>query len=247
MRYVWVGILTCLLAGNLTFAWEKTTSDTVETHFGNGQLREQYRRVNYAGYGIDYKYGQYRSWFVNGQMESTGHYAKDGKIGVWTRWDSTGRLVEEINYLDGKRNGAAITWKVDGTVETLLQYKNDKLHGRCTWFASAPAINGLISTPNLLVDSSIFYLDGVRLVPLESWVGRELKPGEISGNNLTIHYFNPELHLWVEPAGVADQLYVGKKDSKGMYKQGVWTVYAMDGSMIRQDFYKDDHIMCPEK
>jgi uncharacterized protein len=241
MRYLRMAAIICILTGKMVYAWDSTKIDTVENRYDNGRLKEKYQRVLSGGNDEYYKYGFYRSWYPNGQMEWDGHYAENGKIGVWMKWDSLGCRVEETSYIGDKKNGLSIEWNRDGSVATLLRYRNDKLHGRCCWLQHGSIINDFFNNPDLPFDSDFFYIEGVKIVAL---IYLDVHfPGEIPGRKIDSAFYNAEVGLWVEPTDTG-ALHIGHKTNG--QKQGIWTLWDMDGAMIRQDYYMNDCSMYPK-
>ena len=86
-------------------AWWESEVDTVEILYPDSSLMEQFQTVFWSGNETTYKYGFYRSWHENGQLEWDGQYDHDNRVGTWVKWDSSGCRIEEVSYLDGSKHG----------------------------------------------------------------------------------------------------------------------------------------------
>lgn len=233
--------LIVLLFPAISYGWFGTKVDTVEVLYPNGQLKEQYQTVFYEGTGYSGKFGFYRSFYENGQMQWMGHYVEDEKVGSWINWDSTGFLMAESSFESGLKNGAEIEWNLDGTFRKFVYYKNDSLHGLCTWGKSGDMINGFFGVPDLIIDSQLYYLDGVPIVKL--WKLNDTTSYFSMSGPQNLNY-NKELDLWYECKGLEPSIsmsnktaaiFIGHKvDGK---KDGIWIRRNKSGNMIKVEFY----------
>jgi antitoxin component YwqK of YwqJK toxin-antitoxin module len=179
--------------------------------------------------------GFYRSWHPNGALELDGNYDGDLKIGTWIRWDSTGRRVEEVTFVEGEKHGNEVEWNIDGTVRKWLHYRHGKLHGRYIWFKPGYCINTLYNNPYLfdVIAADQFYVDGDMIAPLGTVSSDS---GDIVGCEFQKPYYNLELDVWIVQPSREREYEIGKRvDGK---REGTWTIWTEDGSMIRQEFYE---------
>lgn len=213
-------------------AWWETVVDTVEVSYPDGQLKEQYQTVFFGGNEKTSKYGFYRAWHENGEMEWEGHYARDSKVGTWINWDSTGRCVVEVTYLNGAKHGTEIEWNSDGTVRTMIHYRNGVRHGLCTWNVPEYSINTLYNNPPLAMSHESFYLNGELIVETQK---ENSTAYNFNCADPRTPYYNSELDLWIEGTRDACNFFVGRKvDGK---KNGMWVLWTKTGDMKKAEYY----------
>lgn len=233
MRQMILVVLITALPLTNVLAWYETVVDTVEVHWPNGQLKEQYITMYYGGNEKTWKEGPYRSWHQNGQLEYDGAYKGDAKAHTWTKWDSLGWKVEQVSYLTGKKHGEEITWHPNLHVRELLHFRNGDLYGLSTvrkpyWDANAGDWD--------LIQSRQFFVEGILIARLhseDSSYYRELG---------TLRVFNDTITgVWVEVSKWDREFYVGKKvDGK---KHGKWILWTAHGYKQRVDFYRAGELM----
>lgn len=212
--------------------WWDAKVDTVEVHYADSGLKEQYQTAYSFGNEITFRHGFYRSWYANGRMEREGHYELGLRCGVWILWDSTGNRVEEVNFADNLEHGSAIEWNANGTVKKKLNYRNGELHGLCSWMKDDYAVVDFFNNPNLTLEREVFYLDGKELVTLKEKGSKEY---ESSCSDHKSPYYNPDLDLWVEWKMKGCCFFVGHKvDGR---KNGMWVLWTKTGEMKKAEFY----------
>ncbi len=225
------GVLLCTASNVL--AWWDGVVDTANTQYSSGQLSEQFQRFTFSGNERTYKYGFYRSWYENGQLEWEGQYANDKKTGTWVHWDSTGRKTEEMTYHVGFKHGLEIEWNPDGTMNKALCYRSDKLHGLSIWYSPGNSILTEFNNPCLTILAQKFYVDGVMLLPIMDSTSNPCADG-LYGGKEPYHY--EENDVWIEWDKDNTKFHVGRKiDDK---KNGLWILWSSTGDMIKADYYK---------
>lgn len=60
------------------------------------------------------KQGFWRSYYLNGNLQSEGHYVDDKRHGLWKSWHTNGKQWDEAYYVDNKIDGAWKGWDSDG-------------------------------------------------------------------------------------------------------------------------------------
>jgi len=246
MRQFAIVVTTILIPTFNAFGWFSTTLDTVEVRYPSGQLKEQFQTAFFEGSGRTAKFGFYWSWYENGQMEWSGHYAENDKVGCWVNWDSTGFLLAETSYDNGLKNGTEIEWNPDGTFRKLLYYKNDSLNGLCTWGKPGIMINGFYNTPDLIIDSQSYYLDGKLIVKL--WKLHDSTSYFSMSGPQRLNY-NNELNLWFECKRLEPSIstynnnasiFIGRK--VGGKREGMWIQYNRSGNVIKAEYYENGEL-----
>jgi len=239
MKQLIILITLCIFVPSSIFAWHETKIDTVEVRYLNGQLQEQYQTLYWGGNETTKKYGFFRSWHANGQLEWDGHYAEEAKVGAWVRWDSSDHRVEELSYFNGLQDGPEIGWNLDGTFRKLLHYRGGTLHGLCTWNKSGNLVNAFKNANDgLTVDSQSFYLYGDLLVPI---VDGSFHNYEHPFDASRSPYYNSDLDLWAEWTIESSRINVGLKiDGK---KDGLWILWNKSGDHEKSELYSMGEIM----
>lgn len=229
-------IMTALLFGFVPLAhcWDGGTTDTVETRYASGQLKEKFQRFTYNGNERTYLYGFYRSWYENGQKKSEGQYIKDLEEGTWIYWDSTGRRVREVSYHNGLKHGMEIEWNGNGTMNKRLSFKNNTLHGVSTWFKSSNNIIDQFNNEYYTIEKNCFYLNGEELLPFSD---STVRANLILLDDRSKQYYSDELKLWVEWDRNNSKFWVGKEVEDK--KNGQWILWSTTGDMLEAEYYKD--------
>jgi antitoxin component YwqK of YwqJK toxin-antitoxin module len=217
-------------------AWEKTTIDTAETRYANGQLHEQYQQLWWGGNESTWNDGFYRSWHENGQLEWDGQYTHGEKTETWVHWDSTGSRTEEVSYSAGIKHGSEISWNPNGALRTSLCYRQGKLHGLCVWYVDNNVID--YNNPCLSISAERLYVDGAMLLPINDTTGRPCMDGLVGGKE---PYHNVESDVWIEWDRGNSHFFVGRQvEGK---KHGVWIQWSADGDMERVDVYDNGRLL----
>ncbi len=138
-RFGWTALCTTLvLAAGCSQTNTKPAASPPEQepqvlrdYWPNGELRVE-REVTYDSDGTPINDGQYRCWYINGQLEYEATYV-DGQIhGRARRWHKNGRLAVEEHFDHGLRHGTRKTWDTDGLRRKQEAHVHGKPHG--TWY-----------------------------------------------------------------------------------------------------------------
>lgn len=71
--------------------------------------------------------GEWKYYFQDGSLETTGFYDNDIPTGKWTWYYPNGKVVEEGNYLNGKREGEWKNYDSTGLLDIIRVYKENKM------------------------------------------------------------------------------------------------------------------------
>jgi antitoxin component YwqK of YwqJK toxin-antitoxin module len=235
MKYLLQMLVSAALSASLgssVIAWDKTVLDTVEVRFPDSTLKEQYQTMFWGGDETTGKFGFYRTWYPNGQIEWDGQYHSNAKVGTWVHQDSTGHRIEEFSYLAGKEHGRAIVWSDDGVGRNILNYRNGKLHGLSTWRQAGDLAGSVFQDEDLVIDSEFVFLDGEMLVAIKVGKTNEYVPSCWDSQS---PFYNAKLDLWVEWKMKECVFMIGRKvDGK---RQGLWRAFSRNGDLERVDYY----------
>lgn len=82
-------------------------------------------------YPKQFKDGEQRLFFDNGNVATEGTYLKGRRIGGWRHFYETGALLAAGDYFDGEKTGGWIFYFSSGAKKSQGKYLNDLKHG--TW------------------------------------------------------------------------------------------------------------------
>lgn len=95
-----------------------------EQKYPTGQMEEQFSVVE-TDNGSFIKDGEYKKWYVNGQMKIECSYVKDSLDGGYKEWYQNGQKKTEGAKNIGKDIGAWTTWYEDGKKSSEINYTSD--------------------------------------------------------------------------------------------------------------------------
>lgn len=83
-----------------------------------------------GGYDGRLIHGEYRSFFLNGQLRAVGTVRYGLKIKKWKYWHPNGTINEIVSWKRGKKNGTYSIYDELGYLLAKGYFRNDRLHGR---------------------------------------------------------------------------------------------------------------------
>jgi|GEM_PF-6752722 len=95
-----------------------------EQKYPTGQIEEQFS-VMETDNGSFIKDGEYKKWYINGQMKIECSYVKDSLNGEYKEWYENGKKKSEGAKKMGKDIGALATWYEDGKKSAEMNYTSD--------------------------------------------------------------------------------------------------------------------------
>lgn len=104
-------------------------------------------------YQMGKKFGTWKSWHWNGNLESEGVFLNDWQNGVFRTYYPNGNKKSEGHFKDGKHHGKYTAWHMSGAVRFEAEYVEGKENGRFistysngrTWL-QGDASNGTVTT-----------------------------------------------------------------------------------------------------
>ena len=125
--------VTVLLCISASVVWSETIDNLVQR---DGLYYKKFTDVPFTG-KVDgqfngsikngKRYGFWRNYFRNGQLNSKGKYKNGKKDGLWIFYWDNGKLNHKGKYKNGLREGYWVDYNQYGTqIHTTGVYKNDK-------------------------------------------------------------------------------------------------------------------------
>ena len=71
--------------------------------------------------------GEWKYYFPDGSLETSGFYEDDIPNGKWTWFQPDGKVIEEGNYVNGNREGEWKSYDTLGVLEIIRVYKENIL------------------------------------------------------------------------------------------------------------------------
>lgn len=71
-----------------------------------------------------------KTYFLNGQLYSSGKIENLKENGIWEYWYSDGKPARKGEFIDGKPNGTHEYWYNNGTLKAIGQWKNGVYEGK---------------------------------------------------------------------------------------------------------------------
>jgi len=72
---------------------------------------------------------EYKTWYMNGQLETCCFYKNDQLHGEYIDWYMNGQLHIHAFYEDGKLHGPYKRWNIKGQLLKHCIFENDSIHG----------------------------------------------------------------------------------------------------------------------
>lgn len=81
--------------------------------------------INLFGQGV-HKDGEFKEYWLNGQVKNIGTYKNDKKEGEWKEYDVEGKIKTMGIYKEDKKEGEWKVYNNRGNVDSIVLYKEDK-------------------------------------------------------------------------------------------------------------------------
>ncbi len=192
----------------------------------------------------------YRSFYPNGMLKTTGHYHFGAKVGTWLSYDSLGQKLDckewampnELkfdekgyhpdgsiafsgNYNDGKRDGVWKTYCLGGGLQTKAEYQGGYLNGLMTKYRCT---------------------EGTRYVSAE-YKNHRLHGEEICYDRDGISMLSRGTYIDGQAHGIFDTWFrAGTLKQRVIWvngkREGMMSAYHIDGSLHKSARYQNDHL-----
>ncbi|MGL5592432.1 MAG: toxin-antitoxin system YwqK family antitoxin, partial [Cetobacterium sp.] len=100
----------------------------VETHYLNGQIKEQGQLVKGKRHGV------WKEYYENGNLKLKEQYIAGGLNGARKEYFEDGKMKSEFNFKNNKYNGYQKQYDNQGKLLIEGEYINDKLHGDVKYY-----------------------------------------------------------------------------------------------------------------
>ncbi len=100
----------------------------VETHYLNGQIKEQGQLVKGKRHGV------WKEYYENGNLKLKEQYIAGGLNGTRKEYFEDGKMKSEFNFKNNKYNGYQKQYDNQGKLLIEGEYSNDKLHGDVKYY-----------------------------------------------------------------------------------------------------------------
>lgn len=116
MKYL-ITLLFGLLLSITAFSQDTTI------YYDSGNIKKTYEVV-----GIDNDLIEFKEYYENGQMKSSGTFNLYGqKCGMWYSWWRNGLLCTKAKFHQNKKVGDWYSYDINGKLTMWAQFKNDKV------------------------------------------------------------------------------------------------------------------------
>lgn len=116
MKYL-ITLLFGLLLSITAFSQDTTI------YYDSGNIKESYEVV-----GIDKEWIEFKEYYKNGQLKSTGTFNLYGqKCGVWYSWWEDGTISTKARFQQNKKVGDWYIYDPDGKLTMWVHFKNNKV------------------------------------------------------------------------------------------------------------------------
>lgn len=94
------------------------------------------------------KNGEYKNWYMTGNLSDKGFYVNDKLHGEIKSWYASGELFNRCYYLNGMLHGEYTSWYQNRLIRYKEVYLNGKRHGDCKdWYST-----GKLSSHEIYMD-----------------------------------------------------------------------------------------------
>ncbi|MEQ9187503.1 MAG: hypothetical protein RLP15_07190 [Cryomorphaceae bacterium] len=154
IKLSWLTVLFVFVSVGATIAqnWDKSRTDELIITNTSGTIRFEVHRSagrknlrdskqytwfksnelhsTYGGYSGYLLHGEYKEFYLDRGLRSSGAYRRGLKTGKWLHWHANGRIERREKYRNGQLDGEVSKYDENGVLQETIAFRRGQRHGK---------------------------------------------------------------------------------------------------------------------